>query len=89
MPCVEEIHLGPSEGFCSTIKVVAVSEVSNKLNHETIIEPFRFKVVEPIKRTTRAEPDRYLKDAGHSLFLLKAEKVIIGLLTDNGRCLTA
>ena len=42
---------------------------------KTIIEPFRVKVVEPIKMTTRAERDRYLKDAGYNLFLLKAEDV--------------
>ncbi len=51
---------------------------------KTIIEPFKVKVVEPIKMTTRAERDRYLKDTGYNLFLLKAEDVIIDLLTDSG-----
>jgi len=51
---------------------------------KTIIEPFRVKVVEPIKMTTRAERERYLKDAAYNLFRLKAENVIIDLLTDSG-----
>ena len=51
---------------------------------KTIIEPFRVKVVEPIKMTTRAEREDYLKNAAYNLFLLKAENVIIDLLTDSG-----
>jgi tryptophanase len=51
---------------------------------KTIIEPFKVKVVEPIKMTTRAERERYLQDAAYNLFLLKAENVIIDLLTDSG-----
>ena len=50
----------------------------------TIIEPFRVKVVEPIKMTTRNERERYLQEAFFNLFLLKAENVIIDLLTDSG-----
>jgi len=51
---------------------------------KTIIEPFKVKVVEPIKMTTRNEREDYLKDAAYNLFLLKAENVIIDLLTDSG-----
>ena len=51
---------------------------------KTIIEPFKVKVVEPIKMTTRDEREHYLKDAAYNLFLLKAENVIIDLLTDSG-----
>ena len=51
---------------------------------KTIIEPFRVKVVEPIKMTTREEREQYLKQAYYNLFLLHAENVIIDLLTDSG-----
>ena len=51
---------------------------------KTIIEPFKVKVVEPIRMTTRGERDAYLKAAGYNLFLIGAENVIIDLLTDSG-----
>ena len=51
---------------------------------KTIIEPFKIKSVEPICWTTREEREDLLRQAHSNLFLLRAEDILIDLLTDSG-----
>jgi tyrosine phenol-lyase len=51
---------------------------------KTIIEPFRIKMVEPIKLMTHAQRDAILRAAHFNPFQVPAEDVLIDLLTDSG-----
>ncbi|HEX9838424.1 MAG TPA: tryptophanase [Anaerolineales bacterium] len=47
-------------------------------------EPFRIKVIEPIRLIPPDEREAKLVEAGYNLFLMKAEDIFIDLLTDSG-----
>ena len=47
-------------------------------------EAYRIKMVEPLKKSTRAEREQWLKDAHYNLFGLRSEQVYIDCLTDSG-----
>jgi len=51
---------------------------------KTIIEPFKIKTIEPLRMTTRGQREEILKRAGYNLFNVRAEEVLIDLLTDSG-----
>lgn len=47
-------------------------------------ESWRIKMVEPIRKSTRAEREQWIKEAHYNVFQLPAEHVYIDLLTDSG-----
>ncbi len=47
-------------------------------------ESYRIKMVEPIKKSTKEDRLRWIKDAKYNLFNLRSEHVFVDLLTDSG-----
>ena len=47
-------------------------------------EAWKIKMVEPLRKSTRAEREQWLREAHYNVFMLKAEQVYIDCLTDSG-----
>jgi tyrosine phenol-lyase len=60
------------------------SSPASRPDRRSWAEPWKVKVVEPLKLTSRPERERAIQEAGCNTFLLRSEDVYIDLLTDSG-----